>query len=365
MELLHETLRLFCIEAKPLRGAMDNFLIEKFERYLVEISLHRLTTNEKELMIEDAGLALRSFIAWVEHSDSAVLLESAKSYKTLKTVFTQNFEDNEPDDDPPKLIKIATGKDHISSPHEPESHYASKGGKGWLGYKAQIAETVCDPDSPDETNFITFADVVESTAHDGAIVEDYYSDQKDKGIEPSEVYADTHYNTESNIASLANKGTVLKGPVMPMPNQGRTKEENQGFTADIEGEKVTCPVGHASIRFSDRAQNKVSATFAASDCQDCDQRQICKPAPRGKNILIKVESQTLADRRQEMTTLDFQRDMHKRNGIEGTLSGLVRGQGMRHARYRGKCKMQLQIKYSAVSANIQRLHNHRINAKAA
>ncbi|MBF0208780.1 MAG: transposase [Oligoflexia bacterium] len=47
-----------------------------------------------------------------------------------------------------------------------------------------------------------------------------------------------------------------------------------------------------------------------------------------------------------------------RNGIEGTLSGLVRGQGMRKLKYRGITRGSLQIKFSAVVANISRLHRH-------
>ena len=365
LELLHETIRLFCIDAKPFRDRMDQLLVEDLEKYFGKVSIYRLTGEEKDQMIKNAGLAMRSFIAWAEQTDSAIVLRTAKSYDTMKTVFTQNFEDKGPDDTPPKLIKIATGRDHICSPHEPEARYANKGGKGWLGYKAQIAETVSEPGSSDGSNFITFAEVAEATDHDGGIIEEYYSDQAKHNIEPSEVYADTHYNTESNIESLATEGINLKGPVVPMPKQDRTKSENRGFIADVANAKVTCPVGNESNRFSHRAQNKISATFAKNDCQDCNQKQLCKPAPRGKNILIKLESKTLTDRRQDMTTLEFRRDMYKRNGIEGTLSGLVRGQRMRHSRYRGKSKLQFQVKCSAASANIKRLHNYRQNADAA
>jgi len=61
-----------------------------------------------------------------------------------------------------------------------------------------------------------------------------------------------------------------------------------------------------------------------------------------------------------METNDFQQDMYKRNGIEGTLSGLVKGQGMRISRYRGKQKTRLQIKFSVAGANITRLHRKRM-----
>jgi hypothetical protein len=40
----------------------------------------------------------------------------------------------------------------------------------------------------------------------------------------------------------------------------------------------------------------------------------------------------LQDRRREMHTEVFKKDMHHRNGIEGTQSELVRAYGLRHAR---------------------------------
>lgn len=202
IELLHETLRLFCKDAEKFRSSMDGGLEAFFEQYSEDISLHRLSAKEKSRMTTDSGLAMRSFIAWAENCDSAKELRTTKSFTTLKTVFSQNFEDDGPDDDQPELIKVATGKDHICSPHDPEARYANKGGKGWLGYKAQIAETIVDSETDNAPNFITFADVNEATDHDGRVVEEYCKDQEEKGIAPSEVYADTHYNTEANIENL-------------------------------------------------------------------------------------------------------------------------------------------------------------------
>ena len=214
-------------------------------------------------------------------------------------------------------------------------------------------------------NFITYAEVSDATDHDGTVVSDYIAAQQASKIEPSKVYGDTHYNTESNIAELSTQGIELRGPVIPMPDVDRTKDENVGFETNAEQESVICPAGNASVRFSHRAQNKISATFSQNDCRPCDQRDRCKPAPRGKSILIKVESPILTARRAEMQTEEFKLEMHQRNGIEGTLSGLVRGQGLRNARYRGKKKVRLGAKFAAASANIKCLQRFYENMRAA
>ena len=63
----------------------------------------------------------------------------------------------------------------------------------------------------------------------------------------------------------------------------------------------------------------------------------------------------LQDRRREMKTDAFKQEMHRRNGIEGTHSELVRGYGLRQARYRGKAKVTLQNYFSGAACNVRRL----------
>ena len=46
--------------------------------------------------------------------------------------------------------------------------------------------------------------------------------------------------------------------------------------------------------------------------------------------------------------------MKHRNGIEGTQSELVRGHGLRHARYRGLAKTKLQNYFTAAACNVKR-----------
>ncbi len=56
-----------------------------------------------------------------------------------------------------------------------------------------------------------------------------------------------------------------------------------------------------------------------------------------------------------MKDADYKMDLYHRNGIEGTISGLVRGQKLRKCRYRGKAKNQLQTKMIGAAANVSRL----------
>ena len=151
----------------------------------------------------------------------------------------------------------------------------------------------------------------------------------------------------------------LKGPVAPKPKK-QAQEKNVGFKVDGEAHVVECPEGKFSKRFSKQNNGNISATFSIDDCQCCERAGICKPEKRGKRIVTRPVNSTLEKRRELMETEEFKKDMHKRNGIEGTISGLVRGQGLRNSRYRGKAKNKLQVKFEGAAANVARLHRKRL-----
>lgn len=354
LELFHEALRLFCADIVDMNDEMPQYIRELFEYYIDEIAIRGISDAQKKRYLREAGAAMKAFIDWANNDEVELL--KLKSLKTMKTIFEQNFKDDGPDPDGPELIKIATGKDHVCSPHEPDARYANKGGKGWLGYKAQVAETVTE--SEDKVNFITHAEVNDATDYDGDAVNDYIDEQKQNDITPSEVYGDTHYNTADNIQKLAKNKVTMKGPVVPVSKAKNT--ENEGFKIDQNSKQAICPAGNSAEKFSVIKGNRVKARFSKNDCEQCDRKLTCKPSPRGKQIQVRIENDILTQRRKEMRTEVFRVDMHHRNGIEGTISGLVRGMGLRLARYRGKSKVRLQMKFSGAAANITRLHRKRL-----
>ena len=62
----------------------------------------------------------------------------------------------------------------------------------------------------------------------------------------------------------------------------------------------------------------------------------------------------LQARRREQKTEAFGVRMRQRNAIEGTQSELVRGHGLRKARYRGLAKARLQNYFIGAAANVKR-----------
>lgn len=359
IELFHETLRLFCQEVACYKHVMDEELVRWVDNYLHEVNTQGISDEERDRLIVAAGQAMQGFLEWAEREQGPKEVKGLKSYQTMKQVFDQNFEVVDgPEPGPgsgPKLRKVATGKDHICSPHEVDARYSSKGGKGWLGYKGEVVETVTG--SQDEVNFITHIDIIEATDFDGDSLVEIVEDLQEKGIAPSELYGDTHYNTAANIEEAAKRGVTVEGPVKK--NSNRVKEKNKGFKIDLEQKKAICPQGIESIKFNEKKPDNVYAKFPKNSCADCDRKSICEPELRGKRIEMKRPNPILEQRRKQMKDPGYNRDLHKRNGIEGTLSGLVRGQSWRRSRYRGKDKSQLQAKFTGAAANIIRLHRKR------
>ena len=64
--------------------------------------------------------------------------------------------------------------------------------------------------------------------------------------------------------------------------------------------------------------------------------------------------EALQQRRREQLSPEFQPRMHQRSAIEGTICELVRGHGLRRARYKGCPKVDLQNQFIAAACNIKR-----------
>lgn len=128
---------------------------------------------------------------------------------------------------------------------------------------------------------------------------------------------------------------------------------------DLENEKAICPEGIESQKFNYWEPDKIHAVFPKDKCSKCPRRSKCKPEPRGKIYEARIPNKTLQKRRQKMKKAEYKKELHSRNGIEGTISGLVRGQNWRRSRYRGKAKTRLQAKFTGAAANIVRLHRER------
>jgi hypothetical protein len=152
----------------------------------------------------------------------------------------------------------------------------------------------------------------------------------------------------------------LRGPAPAWPDRGKVFTV-EAFQVQVEERVAVCPAGQPSSnvsRLEEKQTGKVNYRIEGSKgtCGTCPLRDPWVSAGQNHRTRVVGELHSLLQaRRQEMQTAAFKKEMHRRNGIEGTQSERVRGYGLRHARYRGKAKVRLQNYFIGAAGNIRRL----------
>lgn len=265
-----------------------------WQRYVEEGWDYRSSEETLRMKLGQAGEDLRQLQAWV--AKQAETVEEGEKTSLLKRLFEENFEVVEG----AVRQRRAGPAGAIQNPHDPEAPWYSKqqdnAAKEWVGYKVQVAETVEEEPLPEG---------------------------------------------------------------QPPPSTGKSQFKSDDFDVGVEERRAFCPAGQQSTqccRLKEEKTGKVTYRFEWSGCcRDCPLRPQCVPPKQKHRSLVVGEYHTAFERRRrEMKTEAFEQRHKHRNAIEGTHSELVRGHGMRRARYRGLKKVQLQNYFIGAACNVKR-----------
>jgi hypothetical protein len=259
--------------------------------------------------------------------------------------------------------------DRVQNPHDPEATYAVKGQglqkKEHVGYKVQVAESVSEvtlaPGEPTR-NFILGIVTHAAPESDATGALKMEAEQAAMGLEkPPVQYVDGAYVSAEQLARAAADGRELIGPAPKAPDNNDGRFTTEQFQVTVEERKAVCPVGKENTQCSrlvEEETGKVSFRFEwSSHCAECRLREQCvapKQKQKHRSIVVGEHHSALQARRQEQKTEAFKKRMKHRNGIEGTQSELVRGHGLRRARYRGLAKSKLQNYFIGAACNVKR-----------
>jgi Transposase DDE domain/Transposase domain (DUF772) len=263
--------------------------------------------------------------------------------------------------------KKQLASDRVQNPHEPEATYAVKGRgdakKEHVGYKVQVAETVSEatlaPGEPTR-NFVVGMVTHPAYESDETGAAKMEAEQAAMGLgKPPVQYVDGAYVSAQELARAAAEGRELIGPAPPVPDNNEGRFTTEKFQINVEERVAICPAGKLNTQCSrlvEKQGGRVSFRFEwSTHCADCPLRQQCvAPKQRHRMIVVGEHHSVLQTRRQEQQTAAFKQRMKHRNGIEGTQSELVRGHGLRHARYRGLVKVRLQNYFIGAACNVKR-----------
>ena len=320
----------------------------------------RLSKAERENRYRQCGQDMEELLQWVEGNSAA--LGELEAVKLLRRVFEEQFE-------------VVEGKLHptrrrparsIQNPHDSDAHFADKGKRQWVGYKVHVVETV-DPSRPAKVkgeageNFITEIVTTEAAQDEMAgLAEALKGEEVHHRIKPEALYADGGYVTERTLSEAEGGEIKLVGPTRPDPHRGPYNAD--AFSVDIATQQAICPQGNLSTQWSRIRDTYMGTEYYriewGSLCDGCPVQRQCTRSKSGRRILVVgLRHDLVQKRREEMRQADFAKKMHPRNGIEGTLSELVRGHGLRQTKYRGFKRVRLSHYLMGAACNVKRYLN--------
>lgn len=361
LDCAREAIRL-ALEAVEAGGALPASWASLWERYVESKVDPRSALEVLKAKVRQAGDDMHLILTWA-HAQGAAWAQ-AEPMQVLRRVFVENYE---LDEHGVRQQTRAQPPGAVHNPHEPQAIWSSKSttkDKTWVGYKAQIAETVQDQRrarGEPTRNFITALVTQAAIASDKSGFPQVLAQQADMGrTTPGAMYVDGAYVSAQALKEAEEQGRPLRGPAPAAPDRGKTFTA-EAFDVDVAARSAVCPAGQASTqcsRLEDAKTGKITFRFEWNDtrCGACPRRTECVgPTQSHRTLLVGEHHGFLQARRREMQTEDFQKEMHRRNGIEGTQSELVRGYGLRRARYRGLPKVRLQNYLIGAGCNLRRL----------
>lgn len=365
VELVRETMRLAleAIRRCGRDGTVPGWEL-LWERYCEgSVDWRRQDKAKLGKKLQQAGEDGHCVLTWWEQQESPLPERAQQQLELLQRVFDERFEVDA--DGVQQRRHPPSGA--VQNPHDPEAQWACKDPKGksaWVGYKAQLMETVPEEPGPKEKGepteeLLTEVSTTEAIASDMDGMQRALDAQQEQGHPPpSELFADAAYVSDDTLHEAQQSGTELVGPARPAPqHQGVFPSER--FDVDNANRKAICPAGNASTQCSRISDAHKGAAYYryewGSQCDACPLQGQCTRAKSGRRMLmVGIHHDLLQARRREMETEAFQERMKQRNAIEGSISELKRGYGLGRARYKGLAKTRLANYFIGAACNVRR-----------
>lgn len=355
VEMAVETLRLAVgAVLKHARGWAEEVLPPSWEaRYGERFVLQRHREQEWKQYEQQVGPDGQWLLARLEGEGAPAELGTLPEVQVLKTVWGQQFRAEE-GQVTFQEVKGYDGETQIQTPHDPEARYGKKRKKEWWGAKLQLTETE-DEGYP---HIITDIAVPSTAKTDYEALDAIHARLENRKLLPEAHYVDAGYMSGGNLGKSDARHIDLIGPRPPISTPQSRLENGltwEHFEIDLERSRVTCPAGHTVNKAS---QNETLVRFKFPDkvCAACALRPRCCTGKGGRLIGVRPHYAHLKKARARQQTEAFKKDYHQhRSGVEGSLSALVRGNGLRVSRYVGQAKRHLQALFTGCAANLGRV----------
>lgn len=251
------------------------------------------------------------------------------------------------------VFRIArkVARDRIISTVDTEARHGHKtAAKGFDGYKGHAA---ADPDS----EIITATAVTAGNVGDGSVAEELIGDLlADTGRgDTAEVFGDAAYGT-GQFQSLLETNRIVSGcKTQSIPRRANGLFTKDHFVVDLDSDTVSCP-NQITVTIRRDSDGSGTAKFGPA-CKNCPLRAQCTASRSGRTISIHTYEAELVRARARNHDPDWRaRYRATRPKIERKLGHLMRRKhGGRHARVRGRTKIDADFSLLAAGVNLARL----------
>jgi transposase len=336
------------------------------DRYTRRAEDDRLPTTQtaRAALTLTIGNDGRRLLSAVDHPDAPPWLREVPAVTILRRVWIQNYWWDGSQLQWREVDNIPPAARFISSPYDPEAHYARKHTTQWVGDKVHLTEA-CEDDLP---HLITHIETTPGPTADGATTPKIHAALQQRGLLPGTHIVDTGFlDADLFVQSRDDYGVDLLGPTrLDYHWQARAGAgfDAQHFQIDWDRQHATCPAGKTSISWTPAIDNRKNAVikvkFSTKDCRRCNHVTQCirskkRYARRTLTIRPERQYQALQAARQREATGAFQAEYARRAGIEGTISRGTRSTRLRRTRYIGLARVRLGHLLTAVGLNVLRL----------
>jgi Transposase DDE domain len=251
------------------------------------------------------------------------------------------------------VFRIArkVARDRIISTVDPEARHGHKtAAKGFDGYKGHAA---ADPDS----EIITATAVTAGNVGDGSVAEELIGDlldDADRGA-TAEVFGDAAYGTGSFQNVLENNQIISGCKTQSVSRRANALFTKDRFVVDLDADTVTCP-NQVTVTIGRHDDGSGTAKFGPAWAM-CPMRTQCTSSRSGRTISIHTyEAVLVRARARNQDPVWRARYRETRPKIERKLGHLMRRKhGGRHARVRGRTKIDADFSLLAAAVNLARL----------
>jgi transposase len=278
-------------------------------------------SRQREALAVTIGNDGWQLLTAIYQTDAPTWLREVPAVDMLRRMWIQNFQWDGSQVCWRASDSIPPAATFISSPYDPEAHYARKHTTQWVGYKVVLTETCAD----DLPHLITNVETTAGPVADGDVTPSSHAALQERKLLPQTHSVDTGFlDAALLVESHEQYGVDLFGPTR-LDYHWQAREQTgyaaAQFHSDWQQQHATCLEGKTSISWTpavDKRTNEViTITFSTKDCRHCPQLTQCvrskKRYPR-RTITIRREQQhqALQAARQREGTKAFQKEYDRR-----------------------------------------------------